>query len=58
MEKPTGRTLLDYQEIEDELIKMVKIAAGVKVFSHLNLSKGLTDRRPAIPTVVTAKNKR
>lgn len=58
MEKPTGRTLLDYQEIEDELIKRVKIAAGVKVFSHLNLSKGLTDRRPAIPMVVTAKKQK
>ncbi|MBI5181040.1 MAG: chemotaxis-specific protein-glutamate methyltransferase CheB [Nitrospirae bacterium] len=58
MEKPTGRTLLDYQEIEDELIKRVKIAAGIKVFTHLNLSKGLTERRIAIPKVVTAKKQR
>lgn len=58
MEKPTGRTLLDYQEIEDELIKRVKIAAGVKVFSHFNLSKGLTDRRAAIPKVAAAKKQK
>jgi two-component system chemotaxis response regulator CheB len=58
MEKPTGRTLLDYQEIEDDLIKRVKIAANVKVFTHLNLSRGSTDRRPAIPTVVTAKKQK
>jgi len=49
MEKPTGTTLLDYQEIEDDLIKRVKIAAGVKVFSHFNLSKGSTDRGHEIP---------
>ncbi len=58
MEKPTGRTLLDYQEIEDELIKRVKIVAGVKVFSHLNLSKGLAERRTAIPKVITAKKQK
>ncbi|MBI5182109.1 MAG: chemotaxis-specific protein-glutamate methyltransferase CheB [Nitrospirae bacterium] len=34
MEKPKGSTLLDYQELEDELIKRVKIAAGVRVFTH------------------------
>ncbi|OGW51951.1 MAG: hypothetical protein A2Z50_01795 [Nitrospirae bacterium RBG_19FT_COMBO_42_15] len=58
MEKPTGTTLLDYQEIEDDLIKRVKIAAGVKVFSHFNLSKGSTDRGPEIPKVAAAKKQK
>jgi len=58
MEKPTGRTLLDYQEIEDDLIKRVKIAAGVKVFTHLNLSKGLTDIMPGVSKVVAPKKQK
>lgn len=58
MEKPTGRTLLDYQEIEDDLIKRVKIAAGVKVFTHLNLNKGLTDIMPGVSKAVAPKRQK
>ncbi len=58
MEKPTKSTLLDYQEIEDELIKRVKTAAGVKVFSHLNLNKNLTESRLAIPKIITARKQK
>ncbi len=59
VEKPKGNLAMDYENIGRDLIKKIKILAGVKVFHHVSsVSKATTLPPPAVEKKSPAKGSR